>query len=91
MASESDGIATSGRRGWLDIINDIGWPNLPGIEFDYTDNPDAAEKFNNSETNDSDKEEYYKKVDANFKAENAFMMEHMSRMSYGELQDLLIM
>ena len=85
MASESDGIATSGIRGWLDIINGIGWPNLPGIEFDYTDDPDAAEKFNNSETNDSDEEEYYKRVDANFKAENAFMMEHMSRMSYGEL------
>ena len=85
MASESDGIATSGRRGWLDIINGIGWPNLPGIEFDYTDDPDAAEKFNNSETNDSDEEEYYKRVDANFEAENAFMMEHMSRMSDGEL------
>lgn len=85
MASESDGIATSGRRGWLDIINGIGWPNLPGIEFDYTDDPDAAEKFNNSETNDSDKEEYYKRVDANFEAENAFMMEHMSRMRDDEL------
>jgi len=85
MASESDGIATSGIRGWLDIINGIGWPNLPGIEFDYTDDPDAAEKFNNSETNDSDEEEYYKRVDTNFEAENAFMMEHMSRMSDGEL------
>lgn len=85
IASESDGIATSGRRGWLDIINGIGWPNLPGIEFDYTDDPDTVEKFNNSETNDSDKEEYYKRVDANFKAENAFMMEHMSRMNDGEL------
>ena len=76
MASESDGIATSDRRGWLDIINGIEWPNLPGIEFDHTDDPDAAEEFNNSKTNDSDKEEYYKRVDANFKAENAFMMEH---------------
>lgn len=85
MASESDGIATSDRRGWLDIINGIEWPNLPGIEFDYTDDPDAAEKFNNSETNDSDEEEYYKRVDTNFEAENAFMMEHMSRMSDGEL------
>ena len=85
MASESDGVATRGRRGWLDIINGIEWPNLPGIEFDYTDDPDAAEKFNNSETNDSDKEKYDKRVDANFEAENAFMMEHMSRMGYGEL------
>lgn len=54
MASESDGIATSDRRGWLDIINGIEWPNLPGIEFDYTDDPDAVEE--NNSANDSDKE-----------------------------------
>lgn len=83
MASESDGIATSDRRGWLDIINGIEWPNLPGIEFDYTDDPDAVEE--NNSANDSDKEEYYKRVDANFEAENAFMMEHMSRMRDDEL------
>lgn len=83
MASESDGIATSDRRGWLDIINGIGWPNLPGIEFDHTDDPDAVEE--NNSANDSDKEEYYKRVDANFEVENAFMMEHMSRMCDDEL------
>lgn len=45
MTNEIDEKALVREGDWFETEDEINWPSLPGIHFDYTDEPDANQNI----------------------------------------------